>query len=176
ADGSCHAGLDAFFGRIFDQVDGIELVTPPGICRPAVMLSIRAVHFGLVFPKRLLLQGFNIALRADPSRVLSDPYGCGWLFAGRVPEGEWHGDRASVSAGLLRGADALIWMSRELHRMTACVHERLSGRTADGEPLAADGGEWQRPATRQLEPATVSLLLHEFFSGAIDGADHESMA
>ena len=60
----------------------------------------------MTFPNPLLIQKVNGCLRSDPQRILADPYGSGWLFAGwELPE--------RTRAGLMGGPPAAAWQAEE---------------------------------------------------------------
>ena len=82
----------------------------------------------VVFPNPFLLTNCNLYLRADPSRLTTEPYTGGWLFEG-VPTPE-------TTENLLQGAAARQWMEQEQHR----INEFLQQQPGPDGALAADGG------------------------------------
>ena len=128
-DGICHAGIDAFLSRALGKIDRISYVWTKGRRRPTAVLSAAGCDLEVVFPNELLLTGCNLYLRADPSRLVAEPYTGGWLFEGEpLPE---------TRRDLLQGFEAREWMEREERKMNEFVQQQIVSQTA---PLAADGG------------------------------------
>jgi glycine cleavage system H lipoate-binding protein len=166
-EGMCHVGIDDFLVQVVGGVERLAFLAVKGVCRPAVVLTAHGVDVTLVFAHPLRLVAANTRLRADPSRLTSDPYGAGWLFEGRCPERRRGGREVSVlpEPGLRQGAAARDWMADEVHRVTRFAHERLlSGR----EPLPADGGRFADDLLDHLEKEEALRLLAELFPLPID--------
>ena len=166
-DGSCHLGVDAFLAKVVGNVEKVSFVVPGNVCRPAVVLRVCGVDLTLVFPEQVSISRSNVHLRRDADRVVSDPYGRGWLFEGRVsadPVTEAHG---GSSVRFLRGKEALAWMKRETERMTSFVHEILSQAGPEGHRSLNDGGTFVAPVVPHLAPEDRLLLFNTFFS--LDG-------
>ncbi len=151
-DGVLHVGIDGLLSRVLGEVDRITYLTPRGVAPPAVTLGAGDKDYHLVFPHRLMIQGTNTYLRANPSKLTADPYRWGWLFECRVAPGEC----VDVTAGLHRGGeDAVGWMQSELDRMSLFVHE-FAG--------SADGGQFTPGVVRYLDRDQSARFYHEFFS------------
>src|ERR1051325_6748156 len=108
-DGSCHAGIDAFLSRALGPVDRINYVWMSGDHRPAAILTVAGMDLEVVFPNALRIERCNLYLRANPSRLASDPYTEGWLFEGTP--------LAGTSRGLIDGGEARAWMEQEERQM-----------------------------------------------------------
>ncbi len=151
-DGVCHAGIDAFLSRTLGKIDRISYVWTKGLHRPAAVLTVDGCDLQIVFPNEMLLVSCNLYLRADPSRLSTEPYAGGWLFEGEpLPE---------TARNLIPGTQAREWMEREERR----ISEFLQQHTAAAEPLAADGGLFVEGAARHLDREVRLALFHEFFS------------
>lgn len=147
--GLCHIGLDAFLAEVVGKVDGITFVTTHGSQRPVVALTVHGVEWPLTFPNPILIQKVNSHLRADPSRLISDPYGSGWLFSGwELP--------SQTTCGLISGPPSAAWQSEEFDRLTREVHESLQ--------LSCDGGRPVRGVAQLLSHQQLVCLLQHFFS------------
>jgi glycine cleavage system H protein len=146
-DGVCHAGIDAFLSRALGRVDRVSYVWQKGARRPAAVLTVNGVDLEVAFPNTLMLTGCNLYLRADPSRLESDPYTAGWLFEG-TPLDE-------TARGLMDGETAREWMHGEQRRMNEFL-QRQTGCTADGGMFASG-------LPRVLEREQSIELFHEFF-------------
>jgi glycine cleavage system H lipoate-binding protein len=152
-DGLCHVGADAFLAMVVGEVERLAFLTVKGDVRPAVVLTVAGVDLTLVFPRRLSLVAANTRLRSALDRLVSDPYGLGWLFTAR-----WDGR----TEGLRHGGAARDWMAAEVARLTSAVHERLL-RPRDGVALPADGGRPAPGFLRHLEHEDALRLLAAFF-------------
>ncbi|MGO9239731.1 MAG: hypothetical protein ACLQBJ_02885 [Bryobacteraceae bacterium] len=157
-DGLCHVGIDALFARLLGRVESVEFVTPPGGSGPAAGAPARSMpgavlraagHDWLaVFPRPMTLTAWNLALRSDPSRLTDDPYGHGWMFAGKGVD----------SAGLVSGEAARRWMEDEPRRLNEFVQSR-SG-------CAADGGVVESGLLARLPRRDAVLLFNDFLLAA----------
>jgi glycine cleavage system H lipoate-binding protein len=150
-DGVCHAGIDGFLARALGTVDRISYIWQKGRHRPAAVLSSGGMDVEVTFPNPLLLTACNLYLRANPARIVSDPY-TSWLFEG-APSAE-------TEHGLMRGPEARRWMEQEERRM----NEFLQRQTKPGGATAADGGQFAPGVTHQIERDGALALVHEFFS------------
>lgn len=151
-DGACHIGVDGFLSRALGKIDRISYVWTKGLHRPTAVLTVGGCDLQIVFPNEVLLVNCNLYLRADPSRISSDPYAGGWLFEGEpVPD---------TTRNLLPGGQAREWMEREQRR----INEFFQQHTAGAGLLAADGGVLVEGAARHLDREARLALFHEFFS------------
>jgi glycine cleavage system H lipoate-binding protein len=156
-DGVCHAGIDAFLSRALGKIDRICYVWLKGRHRPTAVLTVDGLDLEVVFPNPFLLTNCNLYLRADPSRLTSEPYTGGWLFEG-VPE-------PGTPENLLEGAGARAWMEQEQRR----INEFLQQQVHTAEPVAADGGLFASGLARLLDRDQRLALFHEFFSPYASG-------
>jgi glycine cleavage system H lipoate-binding protein len=154
-DGVCHAGIDAFLSRALGKIDRISYVWLKGRHRPTAVLTVEGLDLEVVFPNPFLLTNCNLYLRADPSRLTSQPYTGGWLFEG-VPE-------PGALDNLLEGAGARAWMEQEQRRINEFLQQQHS------LPTAADGGQFVAGLARVLERDQMLALFHEFFSPDASG-------
>ena len=151
-DGVCHAGIDAFLSRALGQAERISYVWQRGEHRPTAVVTVGGVDHELVFPNPFLLTNCNLYLRADPSRLINQPYTGGWLFEGEPT--------AETTENLLQGAAARQWMEQEQHR----INEFLQQQPGPDGPLAADGGLFAPCLSRYLDRDRMLALFHTFFS------------
>jgi glycine cleavage system H lipoate-binding protein len=154
-DGVCHAGIDAFLSRALGKIDRISYVWLKGHHRPTAVLTVEGLNLEVVFPNPFLLTNCNLYLRADPSRLTSQPYTGGWLFEG-VPE-------PGAMDNLLEGAGARTWMEREQRRINEFLQQQHS------LPTAADGGQFVAGLAGVLDRDQMLALFHEFFSPYASG-------
>jgi glycine cleavage system H lipoate-binding protein len=146
-DGVCHAGIDGFLSRALGKVDRISYVWQKGVRRPSAVLTVNGMDLEVVFPNAFLLTACNLYLRADPSRLASEPYTGGWMFEGTpLPE---------TTQGLVDGPSARDWMEREQHRVNDFLQQQCA--------ITADGGQIAGGLLRGLEREQALALYHEFF-------------
>jgi glycine cleavage system H lipoate-binding protein len=155
-DGMCHAGIDAFLSRALGKVERISYLWTKGLHRPAAVLTLGGLELEVVFPNPFVLTGCNLYLRADPSRLTSEPYTGGWLFEGTPEPG--------TADDLLGGAAAAAWMEQEQRRMNEVLQQRAVSPVG---PTAADGGLFSAGVVRQIDRDQGRVLFHEFFSPMI---------
>ncbi len=163
-DGGCHIGIDGFLAKVLGRVDKLSFLPARGADRPAAVLTARGADLQVVFPNRLIVTSPNTHLRAHPERVTSHPYTLGWLFEGRAPADEQHDAAHSITAGLIRGKQALQWMQEELHRVSEFAREQILSPRLDGELLMTDGGTFTSDLLHHLSREQILLLFNEFFS------------
>ncbi|HMC61193.1 MAG TPA: hypothetical protein VKJ01_18525 [Candidatus Solibacter sp.] len=157
-DGTCHAGIDAFLSRALGKIDRIGYVWLKGNHRPTAVLTVNGTDLEVVFPNPFLLTNCNLYLRADPSRLSSEPYTGGWLFEG-VPSPE-------TTAGLLSGSQAREWMQDEQRRANEFLQHQ---HAQEWQGACADGGEFAPGVLRALDRERRLALFHEFFSPYASG-------
>jgi len=147
--GFCYIGIDSFLAHMVGNIDGLTFVTTHGTQRPVVSLTVHGMEWPMTFPNPLLIQKVNGHLRSDPKRLIDDPYGSGWLFAGwEVAE--------RTGAGLISGAHAAAWQAEEQERLAKEIHETLE--------LSCDGGGPVRGVAQLLPHRQLVCLFQHFFS------------
>ncbi len=126
-DGLCHIGIDALFSRLLGQVERVDFLTLPGggpgggKRTPSAVLRAGGRDWQVVFPREMNITACNLMLRTGPSRLSTDPYGRGWMFAGTDVD----------LSDLITGEQAASWMQTDTRRLNEFVQER-SGCCADG--------------------------------------------
>lgn len=147
-DGACHIGIDAFLGQALGRIDGVTFVWQKGLHRPAVVLTVEGADLELVFPNPLLLTRCNLYVRADPARIVAEPYTAGWLFEGTA--------EPDTAAGLLAPEQARTRMEDEQRRMNDFLQKQ--------HETTADGGLPEAGILARLDREQRLSLFHEFFS------------
>jgi glycine cleavage system H protein len=154
----CHVGIDAFLARVLGNVERVDFVTSSGRHHPAAVITAAGVEWTVAFPARMTLAGTNRALRTEPERVASDPYGRGWLFEGTNVE---------PGPALMNATDAARWIEDEMKRLNEFIQERTG--------VAADGGVFEAGLIGQLGRQDAWLLFNDFFSAAAGAAATAAM-
>jgi glycine cleavage system H lipoate-binding protein len=163
-DGCCHVGVDAFLTSVVGDVQRITFAATKTVDRPVAVLTVNGVDLQLVFPKPLEEIVPNSHMRSSPSKVVSDPYGAGWLFEATDPTHGWCPVTGDAEAALIPGDAARRWIRAESDRLTAFVHDRISRPDASGARLMADGGGVEAGLAAHLGRDDLVSLFHEFFS------------
>ncbi len=159
-EGICHIGVDAFLAKVIGRVDTLTFAATSGNHHPRIVITVDGVDLSIVFPNRLNITAINSHLRADPDRVITDPYTFGWLFEGI--ETSTSGE-AGVGHGLNHGKSARIWMQNETARLSQFVHEKFAGVSETENRLVADGGAFTGQLSRHLSKEQLLILYAEFF-------------
>ncbi len=149
-DNVWHIGIDGLLATVLAGVEQITFLSGGG-ARPAAVVRARGLDLTLTFPLPLAGAEPHLYLRANPQRLVEDPYQRGWLFEGRSPAPE----------GMVGGAEAVRWMDQECERLSRWTHDRVAEREPE---LANDGGEFAADLTAHLQRAGILALHQEFFS------------
>ena len=148
SDGMCHAGIDACLSRVLGKIDAVTYVRLKGRQRPAAVLSAAGVDFEVAFPNAFQVTSSNLYLRANPARIIQEPYTGGWLFEG-IPD-------ERTAEHLRHGAAAVEWMREEQRRLNQYLQQTTG--------VAADGGSFSANLAEHLDRSQMLALFHEFFS------------
>lgn len=162
-DGSCHIGIDAFFAKVLGHLDGLSFITWKGVARPTAVLTVRGIDLQLAFPNPMAITGVNAHLRSHPEKIISEPYGAGWLFEGMEAKGWSFQENQGIDAGLIRGAEARAWMARESSRLSSFIHEEVTHVQGGGFALMADGGTPSDDLLQYLTREEALQLFNKFF-------------
>ena len=147
--GLCHIGVDGFLADVAGSVDGITFVTVRGTHCPSLALKVNGVEWPMSFPNPLMIQKVNSRVRSDPTRLMADPYGAGWLFEGWELPGR-------TRAGLVSGPQAAAWQGQERVRLSNEIHE--------AHTPGADGGVPVHGVAQLLSRQDLVCLFQHFFS------------
>ncbi len=159
-DGLCHVGLDALFSRLLGPIERVDFITSPGSLnygaqaqnkpQPAAVIRAGDADWQIVFPRAMNITACNLMLRSDPSRLSSDPYGRGWMFAGT----------GVAAAGLMSADQAQLWMQQDTRRLNEFV-QQASG-------CCADGGLIEPGLLGKLRREDALVLFNSFLSPSAD--------
>jgi hypothetical protein len=96
-------------------------------------------------------------------KLVSHPYGAGWLYEGSLIE-EPSTDSSKVSPAVFRGADAVQWMRSEVHHLSEFIHNQIIPGQMIGQPVMMDGGVVQSDFFKHLTKQELLQIFNEFFS------------
>ncbi len=162
-DGCCHVGVDAFLAAVLGSIEKLNFLAVKRLARPTAILTVKGMDLQMVFPNPMLLMRPNSYLRANPDRLLADPYGVGWLFEGE-PAMDSTVEQRNLTSGLIPGRSALAWMQQESKRLMAFVREQLARPELQRGALMADGRYLAPGLVQHLEREEALNLFDEFFS------------
>jgi glycine cleavage system H lipoate-binding protein len=159
-DGLCHVGIDALFSRLLGPIERVDFITLPGSqghgaqgqsrLLPSAVVRAGGADWQIVFPRHLNITGCNLTLRSDPSRLSTDPYGRGWMFAGTRVD----------PTGLMTGEQAAVWMQEDTRRLNEFVQQCSN--------CCADGGIIEPGLLAALRREDALVLFNGFLSAAAD--------
>ncbi len=155
-EGNCHIGVDSLLAKALGAADRVSFMSSNGVARPAAVLTVNGIDWQMMFPNRIHISSPNYYLRAEPAKIMADPYGAGWLFEGDEVEGSLD--------GLITGAEAADWMKEESARLTTAVHEWIATPREGGACVVADGGEFAPGFARHMDRDALLKLFYSFFS------------
>lgn len=162
-DGLCHVGIDGFLARVIGCLERLSFVPLKGVGRPVAFMTVGGADLQIVFPNSLSFCEPHRHLRANPARVITDPYTHGWLFKGYDPG--WRGAKdRSVLAGLLPGRDAADWMGADIDRLSRLLRESPAPQAATAPSPGHQGGELEEGLIQRFSHGQTFALFNEFFS------------
>ncbi len=128
-------GLDDLAQRILIGASGVKLPRPGDPVREGGVAAI--VRCGdrrgaIRSPIDGVVIAVNRAVERNPSLIHRDPYGRGWLFTVKPSSARY--------TGLLRGDDALAWLSEEKEQLARFLEGAAGIAAADGGVLVGATG------------------------------------
>jgi glycine cleavage system H lipoate-binding protein len=167
-EGICHVGIDPFFAKVLGRVDKLAFATTFGEHHPGAVITVNDVDFPMVFPNRINITAINSHLRAEPNRLVSDPYTFGWLFEGTalretsITKTSYHGSE------LVHGKKAREWMRNETCRLSESLRSKFTTVDDKGLRLMADGGIFGSDIIKHMSRTQALMLYSKFFSPNIN--------
>jgi glycine cleavage system H lipoate-binding protein len=163
ANGMCHIGVDGFLTRVFPGVDAISFLPSSNSHLQTVVLTVHDVDLHLAFPFPVNVTRVNSYLRVDVQKLVSRPYGAGWLYEGSLVDVNSF-ESAFALSNVFRGADAIQWMRSEVHHLSEFIHNRIIPSQFTGQPVMMDGGVVQSDFFKHLTKQELLQIFNEFFS------------
>ncbi len=160
----CHVGVDAFFAHALGRVDEVLFRNHAGSRQPVVTFRVDGVELDMAFPCALKDLEVNTHLVSDPSLVLRDPYGRGWLFEGGAIPADRPGLPDVLSRGFMKGEAARDWMASECGRLTEFVTGYRDRADQGCGVLLQDGGGLPGHLAGVLDRSALVRLHAEFFA------------
>jgi NADH-quinone oxidoreductase subunit I len=158
ADGpTVRIGIDDFAARILRGLKALELKSPGDVIDAggaAVSFTVGEHTAVLASPVEVRILQRNEGLSTDPSCVVRDPYGEGWIYeaAALNPYEDFR--------KLHFGASAERWLRKDIDRLYEVAEKDLGVTAADGGVLADElGGRLSADAWRELTRQFFSVSV-----------------
>ena len=156
SDGRLRVGIDDFLAEAVGPIDRVEVPAQgTTIERGAPLFTLFVKGRKLVVPSPAsgtVMAANDKALR-DPSAVVRDPYGAGWVTS------LWTRDHHAAISPLRIGAAATHFLRDELHRLADFM---VPSRTMAHVPVMADGGLPGQGAAANLPDAEWKEFEKQF--------------
>lgn len=162
-DNSFQIGIDALLARVFGDVDAVTCIPQKGTGHPTAVVSAYGQDYQVVFPLAVAATGFNSNLRVNPTRIVQDPYGLGWLFEG-IDAGPLEEKSASAEHLLMDAEVARAWARADMDRLSTFVHEFAGRQDVHGMHVLNDGGTIGGDLLEHLPREEALHMFNEFFS------------
>jgi glycine cleavage system H lipoate-binding protein len=175
-DGTCHIGVDVFFAKVLGRIERIGYNASSGEHFPSIGLTANGIDLQMTFPRKIAVSTTNSHLRAEPNRIVSDPYTLGWLFEGKPLTAVTNEPDQPITKSILHADDLLCgkkaktWMENEIRRLTELVSSQSFGDAthdrskSKGPRLLADGGTFTENIFSQVTREQSIFLFKEFFT------------
>jgi len=114
SDGRLRVGIDDFLAEAVGQVDKVEVPAQGTTIErgsPLFTLSVKGRKLVVPSPATGTVMSANDKALRDPSAVVRDPYGAGWVAS------IWTRDHHAAISPLRIGAAATAFLREELHRL-----------------------------------------------------------
>ncbi len=156
SDGRLRVGIDDFLAEAVGQIDRVE-VPPQGTTiergSPLLTLFVKGRKLVIPSPASGTVMSANDKTQRDPSAVLRDPYGAGWLAS------IWTRDHHAAISSLRIGAAATHFLRDELHRLADFM---VPSQEMASVPVMADGGLPGQGAAARLDDKAWESFSREF--------------
>jgi glycine cleavage system H protein len=156
SDGRLRVGIDDFLAEAVGQVDRVEVPAQGTTIErgsPLFTLFVKGRKLVIPSPASGTFMSANAKTQSDPSAVVRDPYGAGWVAS------IWTRDHHAAITPLRIGAAATHFLREELHRLADFMVP--SGTTA-GVPVMADGGLPGKGSAACLDDAAWESFSRQF--------------
>ena len=156
SDGRLRVGIDDFLAEAVGNVDRIDVPAQgTSVERGAPLFTLFVKGRKLVIPSPAsgTFMSANDKTQRDPSAVVRDPYGAGWVAS------LWTRDHHAAITPLRIGAAATHFLREELHRLADFMVPSHSHATV---PVMADGGLPGRGSAASLDDASWDAFSRQF--------------
>jgi glycine cleavage system H protein len=156
SDGRLRVGIDDFLAEAVGQIDKVEVPAQGTTIErgsPLFTLFVKGRKLVIPSPASGTFMSANAKTQSDPSAVVRDPYGAGWVAS------IWTRDHHAAITPLRIGAAATHFLREELHRLADFMVP--SGSMAR-VPVMADGGLPGKGSAASLDDAAWESFSRQF--------------
>ena len=156
SDGRLRVGIDDFLAEAVGQVDRVEVPAQGTTIErgsPLFTLFVKGRKLVVPSPAAGTVMSANDKALRDPSAVVRDPYGAGWVAS------IWTRDHHAAISPLRIGAAATAFLREELHRLADFM---VPARVHATVPVMADGGLPGKGAAANLDDESWQTFAREF--------------
>ena len=156
SDGRLRVGIDDFLAEAVGQVDKVEVPAQGTTIErgsPLFTLFVKGRKLVVPSPAAGTVMSANDKALRDPSAVVRDPYGAGWVAS------LWTRDHHAAISPLRIGAAATHFLREELHRLADFM---VPARVHATVPVMADGGLPGKGAAANLDDESWQTFAREF--------------
>ncbi len=156
SDGRLRVGIDDFLAEAVGKVDKVEVPaqgTSVERGSPLFTLFVKGRKLVVPSPASGTVMSANDKALRDPSAVVKDPYGAGWVAS------IWTRDHHAAISPLRIGAAATHFLRDELHRLADFM---VPSRIHSTVPVMADGGLPGKGAAANLDDEAWDAFSREF--------------
>jgi len=156
SDGRLRVGIDDFLAEAVGQVDRVEVPAQGTTIErgsPLFTLFVKGRKLVVPSPASGTVMSANDKALRDPSAVVRDPYGAGWVAS------LWTRDHHAAISPLRIGAAATHFLREELHRLADFM---VPTRVHATVPVMADGGLPGKGAAANLDDESWQTFAREF--------------
>ena len=156
SDGRLRVGIDDFLAEAVGQVDKVEVPAQGTTIErgsPLFTLTVKGRKLVIPSPASGTLMSANDKTQHDPSAVVRDPYGAGWVAS------IWTRDHHAAITPLRIGAAATHFLRDELHRLADFM---VPSGTMASVPVMADGGLPGKGSAACLDDAAWESFSRQF--------------
>ncbi len=156
SDGRLRVGIDDFLAEAVGQVEKVEVPAQGTTIErgsPLFTLFVKGRKLVVPSPASGTVMSANDKALRDPSAVVRDPYGAGWVAS------IWTRDHHAAISPLRIGAAATHFLREELHRLADFM---VPTRVHATVPVMADGGLPGKGAAASLDDESWQAFAREF--------------
>ena len=156
SDGRLRVGIDDFLAEAVGSVDKVEVPAQGTTIErgsPLFTLFVKGRKLVIPSPATGTVMSANDKALSDPSAVVRDPYGAGWVAS------IWTRDHHAAISPLRIGAAATHFLRDELHRLADFM---VPSQTMARVPVMADGGLPGKGAASSLDDQAWESFSRQF--------------
>ncbi len=160
SDGRLRVGIDDFLAEAVGQVDKVEVPAQGATIErgsPLFTLTVKGRKLVIPSPASGTFMSANDKTQRDPSAVVRDPYGAGWIAS------IWTRDHHAAITPLRIGAAATHFLREELHRLADFM---VPSGTIARVPVMADGGLPGKGSAASLDDRSWEAFSRQFVNAS----------